>query len=203
MEHPQPVEIVRKTDQSTVGFACGTCGILFTTKKDDLTDVDEAKSAATQHCVRSCACGKPLDYHYYIICKDCRAAKEAEKEKARFEKATKVTIEDYDGPVFWNDKFFSDVDSLLDDLENDGVDVPEYVWATAPQNFELSASDILERELERQDMHEDAWDHIGKKAVDTLQAYFDVWCKEVGLVSYFEDTTRAVLLRPDALAEAG
>lgn len=208
MEPSPPVEIVRKHDQALVGYACSTCGVFFTIRKmsviagRELTE-EEAKQEATQHCVKFCICGQPLEKYYKLLCSACQGAREAEREKARFEKAEKISIEDYDGPIVWDDEYYDSVDALLDHCESEGLDVPEYVWSTSPQVFSLSAENVIERELELQEMHEDAYDYVGTKAKDNLQAYLDVWCKELNLVSYFANTSRAVLLRPDAQAAAG
>ena len=114
MEAKPPVEIVVKDTGALVGFACGTCGVFFTTRMNG--GGAESKEQAAKHCVKMCACGNPVKYHYSLLCDSCQSAKETEKERIRFEKATKVTIEDYDGPVFWGDKFYGEVESLLDDL---------------------------------------------------------------------------------------
>jgi hypothetical protein len=195
----EPLEIVVKAEDRLVGYACGECGALFLLQKNDKTEKDQAywKNEALAHCARNCACGNPLGKYYRLVCNDCQAKKDEEREAARFEKAHKIEIGDYDGPVFYGDEYFSDIDSLLDHFESEGLELPLYVWATTPQKFELKADDIVVRELEKQNMHEDANNHISEKAIISLRAYLEAWSKEVDLVSYFEDNSRAVLLRPD------
>jgi hypothetical protein len=132
----------------------------------------------------------------------------AEKEQKWFEKSQKLRIEEYDGPVYWDghagdigDGYFSDVDALLDYCEQEGMEVPEYVWACAKTDMRLDAESIVESAVE--DMYEDAYDSIPNKAMVSLQAYLDTWAKEVNIVSWHDDHSRAVLLRePDAALAA-
>lgn len=204
--HPPPpaLDVIIRGQEDPVAYACPTCGQLFIlSRRDSVEERVRKAQAAAHHCVKECVCGKPIDYHYYLRCKDCRLEAEVQKEQERFEKAEKLTIEAYDGPVYWEtgcsgdmgDGYFSDVDSLLDYCEQEGIDVPEYVWACASSSFQLEADAIIEHALERQDAYEDAFDSIKDDARARLQAYLTVWTKEVDLTFWHDDHSRAVLLR--------
>ena len=201
----EPLEIIIKAEDRIVGYACGECGVLFFIQPQDKTEKDREykKNEALAHCAKSCACGNPLGKYYRLLCDECEGKKAKERESVRFEKAQKIEIADYDGPVVHGDEFYSDIDSFLDHCENEGLELPKYVWATTPEKFELNADDIVERELEKQSMHEDAWDSIPDKAMVSLRAFLEAWTKEISLDTYFEDQSRAVLLRPDDVAAAG
>lgn len=199
----EPVELVVKGKETVVGYACALCGASFLIHRDaGIEEVRSQHDAAQNHCGRKCACGEALDGHYQLACMKCQVAAHARKEQRRFEQAEKLTIEAYDGPVFWEDEYYFSVDELLDHCEDQELELPTYVWATTPSRFSLSAEDVLGRELERQDMYEDAFDAIPEQTRKSLQAYFDVWCKELDMVSYHCDTSRAVVLRPDEVAAA-
>lgn len=200
---PPPLEVVIKGQEEPVAFACPTCGLLFLLSHKDSSEERETKGReASAHCVKNCVCGKPLDYHYYLRCKDCRAQMEKDKEGARFRKAERVSVEDYDGPVYWEghpgglgEGYFSGVEEVLDYCENDGVTVPEYVWACTPHPFTLDGEALIERELEKQEMYEEAGERISNDARSRLQAYLDVWAKEQSITGWREDHARAVILR--------
>ena len=200
----KPLEIIVKGEDRLVGYACAKCGILFLLHEE--SDDENKKyqfEQAEQHCNKTCSCGAPLEKYYRLLCEKCDRQKQQERVQARFEKATKLEIKDYDGPVFWGEEYFNSIEDLLDRAEDAGLELPQYVWATIPHTLAISASDLISQEIEQQEMHEDAGDWIDAEAVERLQAFLDVWCKEVNLVSYREDITRAVLLRPEDVAEAG
>jgi predicted RNA-binding Zn-ribbon protein involved in translation (DUF1610 family) len=200
---PEPLEVVLKIEDRLVAWACPKCGLLFILgARDTEKDRKRKMQDAAAHCVQNCVCGKPLDYHYYLRCKECRAAVEIEKEKARYDKAVKLVMEDYEGPVYWEghegglgDGYFSGIDEVLDYCEDEGVSVPEYVWACTPHPFTLDAENILEHELERQEMYENAGEGITDDARKRLQAYLTVWAQEQHITGWQYDYTRAVLLR--------
>lgn len=129
-------------------------------------------------------------------------------DEERFEKAKKVTIAEYDGPIFrdgtggdWGEGYFSDIDALLDHCESNGEDPPSYVWACSPKPFELgerAVEDFLERELESQEMYEGAGDHITAEQRKELSDILEAWAKKVNLQSWEIDYSRAVLLEEPA-----
>ena len=201
---PSPIEIIRKDSSAIVGFACPACGVLQTVAKGDKPDDIERKRVdASSHCVKNCVCGAPLG-HYRLRCRACLDIIEAEKEARWFAKATKVTIEDYDGALYlagWSgdvgDGYFSDIEALLDYCEQEGRDVPDYAWACALEPFKLDAETILEREIEQQDFFEHAGDRIPPAARANLQAYLTAWTAELKLSAWHADYSRAVVLNEE------
>lgn len=198
--------IVRGREDRPVAFACPKCGTLFILRKNDGEDeMARRRLEASMHCVKTCVCGNPIDKHYMLRCHACITRMEQEKEQARFIKAEKLSLEDYtDAPVYWEgheggmgDGYFSGVDEILDYCETEGLEVPEYVWACKPHEFKLDAESILERELENQEMYEDADEDIHEDARGRLQAYLNVWVKEQALVGWQSDYARAILLRKE------
>lgn len=203
MSEPKPpLELVIKEENRSVGYACGACGALFLFRKGEPEEGECAakRDEALNHCRKFCACGAALEKYYRLRCAACEGKLAAEREQKRFEAAEKVTLEDYDGPVYWNDEYYDSVDELLDHCENCEFEIPQYVWATKRCEFRIDAVELVSEQLERQEMYEDAIEDIPEQATKTLQAYLDVWCKEIDLVSFLCDTKRAVLLRPEDIA---
>jgi hypothetical protein len=213
LELTDPFELTIKGRDEPIGYACPKCGAVFLVNKSSNERLYESgrkrkQEEAASHCVKDCPCGKPIEDSYRLRCRACRDQMEADRERALFEKSTKLAIEQYDGPLYWEghcggmgDGYFGDVDDLLDYCELEGVDVPEYVWACTRHDLRLDADCIVEHAVS--DMYEDAYDHVGQKAIDVLQAYLDAWCKEVAIVSWSSDTSRSILLREADTALTG
>jgi hypothetical protein len=212
VELPDPLElIVKGREDHVIGYACPACGCAMLVHKRSDPKLYEAdrlhkQQEAAQHCQKLCPCGQVLAA-YRLRCRACLDHLEQEKEQARFEKSEKLTIEQYDGPVYWDghsgnigDGYFSDIDALLDHCEQEGLDVPEYVWSCEPKEMKLSAEDIIERAVE--EMYEDAYDSISEKSKIHLQLFLDTWCKEQNIVSWHDDRSRSVLLREPMVSSA-
>lgn len=129
----------------------------------------------------------------------------AQTEKARFEKATKISDRDYSGGVWWGDEYFSEMEEMLDKLMwdcDDPEDIPEYVWAVTPTLVvsDLSVDDLLEHHIDNHgwegmtpaDLHETA----------DLQAALNSFVEaNKGVYSYLPDYKTAVVLSPETRAE--
>lgn len=205
---PAPREIVIKETGTLVAYACpgANCGLLFLfNKKDTEEDRKRKHDEASAHCVKTCSCGRAIDYHYWLKCATCRAEKEAEKEQRAFERAVKISLDDYpDHPIFWEgrsgdmggDGYFSGIDALLDYCENEGIELPAYVWACERHEFKIDAHDLVTHELERQDIDPEAT-ILPEAAYAELQQFLNTWIAgNAGkLHAWFQDMSRAVLLR--------
>ena len=147
-------------------YACGKCGHV---KSSDV----EAES-----CCRPsiCPCGKNPNDPGWTLCNDCRRSKEIERERARFEKAEKVTA--WDGPVYLEgagNEFFSDLEEFLQWWQDEAVDwdgePPAYVWTCHVRNtVSADVSDITEH-IEWPEGMEDA----ELKGLDELRAAVDAF----------------------------
>lgn len=204
----EPLEIVIKNaPEKTVAFACGACGVLFTPRafacKEDVALL-ATKELAAGHCgPKPCDCGKVIERQHYTKCNACCAEKEEQKEKALFDKAKKVALEDYpDVPVYWpdgptgsmGDGYYSNVEELLEICEEDAVDLPDHIWGTSPVPFRIDADHIVEGALSEH--YEDAYDSLGDGALKELQTVLDEWCGKQKIKSWEPDYGTAVLLRP-------
>lgn len=201
-----PHELFLRGHAEPVGFACPACGLLFLLVKDDLADpkqVKELSDRARLHCYRFCPCGAPVERPYWLRCDPCIKKEEAKKEAARFEKAQKISIEDYpDQPVFWgsrgpHDGYFEDVAALLDYCEDDAIEPPKWVWAAKPTDFQIDGGEAIDRALEMQEHCEAVCESIPNKARKTLETLLGAWSQELNLRTWHQDVRRVVLLSSD------
>ena len=121
----------------------------------------------------------------------------AERQKVAFEKAEKIPASEYKGWVSVpgcedEDGYFESVTELLSFCASTGQHAPVFVWACAPVLFRLDADAIVEQALE--DHREGAKDNIPDEAIERLQLLLDGWTQATGIVSQYEDQTRAVMI---------
>lgn len=123
----------------------------------------------------------------------------ARMERNYFDKATKVDAVTYEGWVFWTnrgpqDGFFHSVEDLRNYCSSSGEDLPEFVWACTKETFRLDADRILDDATE--DHHDDARSEISASEEARLQAFLDEWSAAQNIVSWHDDRSRAVMLKP-------
>lgn len=151
---------------------------------------------------------------YHRLC-DAHAAeqsneRERAREAARFEKATKLTVDEwgksdaaellYDNRC---DKWFRDLDDAeewyADDEERER---PAYLWCSDVIRWKPDASGYIGDRM-HDHFHEDACDEIAGAEWKRLDEFVDKWWEEQGVVSYEPDFSRCVLLpdraEPDAV----
>ena len=114
-----------------------------------------------------------------------------------FEKAEKIPASEYKGWVSvpgCDDEhgYFESVTELLSHCASTGQHAPVFVWACTPKPFRLDADAIVEQALE--DHRECAKDNIPDEAIERLQLLLDGWTQATGIVSQYEDQTRAVMI---------
>jgi len=157
--------------------ACPTCR---------RTCIDEQH--AEECCVpRKCACGALVEGSW-ISCEACRRKQDTAKEEQEFAKAAKVQAHAYTGPVYCNDEYYADWETLFDSVD----DPPEYAWACKVYGLELDANDIIDAALEAGEHHESAWDAIDN--VPALQQALDAWVATQSVESWMVDYDLAVIL---------
>lgn len=210
---PTPKEIIVRETGATVAYACpnAECGLLFLFSRTDTEEDKKRKyTAASKHCVKTCTCGQPLEYHYLLCCAGCRAKQEQQREQRAFGRAVRISMDAYpDHPVFWRDAqsgeessgYFTNLDALCEYCEERGLDLPPYVWACYRQNFELDAKYLIRQALLERDINPDSSAAaVSPGAYAELQHALDTWTTEHAdrLCGWFQDTSRVILLREDA-----
>jgi len=146
-------------------------------------------------------CGRLKYSYYYTVCKECKDKKQEEiefrKEKEAFEKATKISFNDYDGMFLDNeraiDKEEFEENLYYKILEDDNY--PDYVYGTRKQHvINIDFKDIIYNACE--DGYEDMDSFLDYKGVDEIQNKIDEWIDKQGDANYiyYEDYKTVVLL---------
>jgi hypothetical protein len=177
----EALELVIKGSGAVVAYACSRCG-----RMSSMRDLAEM-CCEPDICECGRTCKKP-----WTACDSCREEERQEKERKKFEEAEKIPWERYEGPVYFDDEHYSDVEEMADCLACADIELPEYVWACTKSRLSLNADDIIYNELEAQEFHEGAFDQVVN--IKELQAAMDEWLKQQDLESWFVDETRAILL---------
>ena len=180
-----------KQDGTTAGiYYCSECRIVHRDKEQ----------ADWCHGERVCACGKKITQGYFQkTCNDCQWAEVCEKgrlkEAERFEKARKITEDQYDGDmVYLDDKYYESVLDAID--EYDVGTEPEYVWACKDVGVPRASSDsIVEHCLDNMWEDADSSDLNGLEELDAAIAAFNEANK--GISVWYPDYTTAILVNPD------
>lgn len=116
-------------------------------------------------------------------------------EKELFEKAEKIPVAEYDGLLWWGDEYFFCVEDLIERLEEDDLDKPQYVWAAKPVQVinPVSVFDVFENQIENR-----GWEDMDAKdleGVEELQAALDKFVElNKDVKSYWEDNKKAIIL---------
>lgn len=164
-------------------------------------NVARTEPEANQCCApyKCTVCGTDVDRKTYrTVCPPCEKAKREAAEKARFAAAEKVTS--WDGYIMaegygYSDGYFPSVDDLRDYVEDEELEMPEYVWTCDRSNFaHLSIESITERIADGGEAYEDfdVDDLFGleelEKAIEVFNAAND------SVVSWNPNQKRALLV---------
>lgn len=147
---------------------------------------------------RPCACGRGERHRFSERCPVCHNESHEARERAAWEKATKIAADQYDGPVFDDEDddapMYLGIGDLLDHHEDAGIAVAHRVYAAVPKHMEMHAGVIVEHALE--DFHEDAASDVSDAAIAELQELLDAWCKKHRVTTWVPDYTRAIVYTP-------
>lgn len=157
-------------------FLCSACGTAFKTKD------------CAEKCCVCTYCGLPCPgENYHSPCYS------AYRDKREGEILDKAELVEWDGcPIYYNEHVYCDLAELIEELEGDDLEVPEFICATKAQPFFLNIDHALESACE--DAFEDIADHLeGVAELRAAVAAFNERNKE--RVSLYEDPKRKIRLR--------
>jgi len=130
----------------------------------------------------------------------CRKFDSIKSERNRFDKAIKANYEevpdDHKEMLFsesysYNEGYFSDIEELIDDCNDNNVGIPEYVWSTTKDIISIDAGNVIEQACE--ELHEDAYSNIVDE--QELQDFLDKWCdKQSGTDTFTVNYKYTILL---------
>lgn len=174
-----PIEFRRAPDAEPEVFACGECGRIWPNATD--------RSVAEMCCApRICDCGEVMGKGIggWTKCSTCR-------ERGRFERAERVSLGEYDGPVWdpHNDRGFASVDEWLDWYDGEEGE-PTYAYCGLWYGPPTIDPDRIIESLQS-DSHEE-WE---PDAEAELREFCTQWnAKQTGRW-WEEDSSRAVVVR--------
>jgi len=144
---------------------CGKCNRIW-----------ESQDSAERCCTCS-FCGKYSDWNKSVAHDECSKRRHVEVEAERLAKATLVT--DYSGPFIVNERFYHDIEELLDRFSED--ELPEFGFCCDEQPAHIDISDVIESVSDQ--MHED-WE---EEPCEELEQGIAAWNKaNEGNSSYVE-----------------
>lgn len=185
--------VVEGTDQE-VGWMC-QCGLTYSSA------YPHAKESATVCCSPPTCVRCKVPVKYLGQCAACAKQMLEEKFRDEYEKATKISSNDYTGKAVYMDNvnFDSGVVLSLDEARKSyGL---LWAWGTEAQPFYLDAVEIVSQELESQDQHEEAFSSIPKECLEKLQLAMNEFCEATKICTYFKDDSTVVLLEEDRKAQ--
>ena len=168
-------ELFLKDGVSAQVYYCSECKIVAKKKED-----------ADSCCKRSICkyCGNLVEEKFWLAHQECI-------EKNKIEKAEKLDI--WDGWVFYDDKYYTTLEELLEELEDMEESIPEYVYVCKEISFPGIKIDRLIEAIE-EDSYEEVIESIS--GLDTLaDAINDFNEDNKGLVSYLPDETKMVRVK--------
>jgi hypothetical protein len=194
-----PVEVIVKDTNKSLGFMCGECGLIHTHRVYTSGEASGgAIRSATACCNHECEDCGATPRKGWTVCDACRAKREAKKEAAAFEKAEKIALADYDGAYLYIEGAphdgYVDPDELEDvirDMVANGEEPPTYAWSTSPEHAAFDLEDSLSNNI-HDNHHEDAYDWVDQHLVAAAQLLINAAIKDA--VSYWENRKVAVLL---------
>lgn len=181
--------------EETKAYKCTNCGTTYLDKKF------AEKCCKPKYCED---CGAELPYKWYkTVCDPCA-------EKRYYDKSVKMTIEEYNEKypnnlVFYNDEYYSDVDSCLESLFgdcNDDEEVKElvenleYIYGTETEEVKIDGDSIIEDMEVNSNLEDFSVDTDGYKEMNEFLEY---WNKKYGTKCYYQD--KIAILIPRELRE--
>lgn len=168
------MNIIEKT-----AYQCKKCNRTYLDRKS------AEQCCAPKHCED---CGKRIK-PYRIVCESCRT-------KRLFNKAEKLTIDQWDGYIQRdgygsNEGYFESISELLEWCEDEGTNPPDWVFCCELVKHRLNIDNAIETMLE--EAYDDAWDDLVDE--DGLRQFIDAWNAKQKVASYYPDYTKVVVLR--------
>ena len=193
-------------------YMCRACGRLYTRQYMAIGDKERrysdaerdalAHGTAERCCNHRCEiCGEPAWGDWQGESKRHQRERcsrvSAEKEAARFAKATKIPQAEWDDSAMLyseqSDLWFRDLDEALDWYSGEDRETPEYLWVGTRVR---KVPDVIGWVMDHlsDDYDEDASERVSDEALARLTAFFAGWWQENEPESYDVDYRRCVVL---------
>lgn len=155
-------------------YQCEKCGKIYTDKY--LAEI----CCKQYHCED---CGKETE-KYRILCHECA-------EKRRYEKAEKMTYEEYikkypDNPLFLDDEYYWELEDLIDNFKEG--EEPKYCYGTTKERVEVNIDCAIQDAEE--ELPEDSYFYNTQGLYD----FVEKWNKVNGQDVFYENDKLIVLI---------
>ncbi|MCR4293654.1 MAG: hypothetical protein NUV76_12345 [Candidatus Kuenenia sp.] len=168
-------ELFLKDGKSAGVYYCEECKII-TKKKEDANNCCKRNNCKY--------CSKLVEEKYWLAHRECI-------EKDKMEKAEK--LDTWDGWVFYEDKYYETIETLIEELEDNGDTIPQYVYICKESPFPAINIDHLIERIEENSYEEIIDSLVG---LDELtEAINDFNENNKKLVSYLPDETKKVKIK--------
>jgi len=165
-------------------YKCYICGTTYINK-------ESADNCCKPKYCENCGSELTKNRSYFTICKSC-------EEKQEFDKAKKYSYDEYMKlhkddcyTLCILDNFYTDIDDLFDQLDEDDFNEIEYCNGIYKDEVNLDGDSIIE-ELEENSEIED-WE-VDEKGRKEMIDFIDQWNKKYGTVRYNCDDGVIVLI---------
>ena len=183
-----PFELFNESGRTAGIWACGVCRRVATSE-------DHA-----EECCKCSICGQVMEdrtKEYTASHRTCWNERQCKRQVELLEEAT--LVDGYDGPVFWNENYYQDIDEAADtiadvfyDRDGDPIDWPAYLHCCHVKQFaKLDHDRIIEQICE--DEFEDAYDHLDDDSVEAFRLACEAFnAANTRCVSWSADYSRKV-----------
>lgn len=149
-------------------WQCTECGRLYTSKL-------EAEICHKEYFCEDCGKKTP---QYHLVCDEC-------SKKRRYDKATKMTYDEYikkypGNMIFYGDKYYMELEDLLDELE--GQEIDDYIYGTDKERIEIDANCIISNLEDNADVEDF---YIDSTSEDELYDFVKQWNEKYGQDVYY------------------
>ena len=202
--HSDPSPIVRAYGGATVGFECSDCKRIHVIPDDRSVFLygGSARDWAHQNALECCGlwqCEKHgREFNRGLSCPDCQSEKRRAKEQGLFERAKKISIDEYiadGGAYLYRDGLPSEEFFPVDEVQDGNGLIPDWAFACDPNTVTESDCDLEDHVAEGilADHHEDAIDWVDMEKIKQASKLIFEACTDVK--SYLPDESIVVILR--------
>jgi hypothetical protein len=147
-----------------------------------LTLESAEKCHPDKHCE---TCGKEMKYNdFWTKCEQCRIA-------LKYAEAKHVKADDYNEPVFANDRYYHDIDELLEYYDGEW-DKPDVVYGSVKRYIKIDDAESIVFAAEESVMFDDEPEVFSKDAVAELKNFIDSWNLR-HMYEYFEQDDKLIV----------
>ena len=166
----------RRIDNMSI-YVCDKCGKMY-------FDKYVAEICCKDYFCEDCGAPTPK---YHLVCEKC-------SKKRRYEKATKMTYDEYiekypDNMIVYGDEYYTELEDLLDDLKGQKPD--DYIYGTDKERIEINADCVLSDLEDNADIEDFYIDDAGR---EELYNFIDQWNAKYGQDIYCLNEKVIILL---------